>query len=211
MLPQKTEPHKKGLILFKYWYMVHGVKINERQERMYVRGAIVPPMGVQVPGFVLVAAQSIPSKVVSILTQDEWWQIPPAMPTRSQKEECGSTGDVGLTAKIVFSLEGYFCLNYWIRTDKGRIAQIRRDLLRQPLIKKQVTITDPRQDGDDAETLIVQYANAGKLKVKKGSQLYEQMVNRSMTDRDNAVEALKTVLSGYERFPYREYSEIRFM
>ena len=56
-LPQKAETQRDGSVLWKHWEWIADVKAHQYQSRQYVRGAIVLPVGVTIPGYVLAAGQ----------------------------------------------------------------------------------------------------------------------------------------------------------
>jgi hypothetical protein len=201
---------QQGIALFKFWTMDEdGEKTEESESKNLVRGSIVFP-DKDIPGYCLVASQGLMDKVITILYQHEFWQITPEL-SDAQLKEKGINGDIGLTNFIKKHINNEKCLTYY--TVKSNYLTNRRyhlGISREKLIKVKPELVGIDVDDDLAENLITEYIKKKKVRIEKDSKLMVQLKNRSNTPKDNAVLALKVLLTGYDRYPYQKREEWRF-
>jgi len=207
-LPQKAETQRDGSVLWKHWEWIADVKAHQYQSRQYVRGAIVLPVGVTIPGYVLAAGQSLINKELMVYYEHEFWQVAPAPPDENQRRD-GAQPDIGLVHALNNFANQIKCLTYFIIENKYSYNRFIQDIGRQKLLTtRPVVINVKGQDDEDLENTIVKWAAAGKLKIPRESKLMQQLKNRTNSNRDNAAECLKTLLSGYEKFPFHKVETI---
>ena len=68
-------------------------------------------------------------------------------------------------------------------------------------------IEAPYSDEKDANHLIFEYKELGRLKFEKNSELHRELGRLKNDEREKlpAVHALRCLLAGYERYPFRNH------
>ncbi len=182
----------------------------------YIRGAVCWPVG-RWPGYALAAGQSRDDlrKAVCVFEEYPFWGVNTM------------DGEAGLWWFLKESYTKYFCRKYYYLADQevheryGR--QIRREMLVNP---KPVFLESPytKKTELDADNLILEYIDRGALKIDRefehdrslknnfdilsgnlGAQLASH-TNGHIDDDDSipAVKALRALISGLEKTPYRQ-------
>ena len=182
----------------------------------YTRGAVCWPVG-RWPGYALVAGQSMddPCKATCIFEEYPFWSV------------ATMDGEAGLWWFLKESYTNYFCFKYYYLADQKVHERYRRQIRRETLINpKPVFLESPysKETLLDADNLILEYVDRGALKIDKefqhdrslknnfdilcgnlGAQL-ASYTNGHIDDDDSipAVKALRSLISGFEKTPYRQ-------
>ena len=178
----------------------------------YVRGAIVWPVG-RYPGYALVSAQNVnsPEKEVRILEESPFWTIG------------NRPFQKGIWHFFQKAWEEYRCRSFfYLKSPEHRrywLQVLREPALREikPTFLEAILATESE---DSADNLIQEYHRLGRLKIDEDYGIkmenFDVLVGNLKTQLDKfvggeitevervpAVKALRALVAGYERVPYR--------
>lgn len=173
----------------------------ERGTEASVKGALVWPQGLA-PGYLIIAAQWLSTKVVWIYEEREFWAVSPA--TRIE--------DKLVLADFLAELwPRYYCKDYFMETRSEEDPNHRRYMLqmyKEPLIDPKPVLCKALYAGHEvaAGKLVSEYWAAKRVRYERGGGIWVQLQQISHKDIEElpAIRALRCLLSGIERTPWRE-------
>lgn len=174
---------------------------NALDGEYFMRGGVCWPEGMA-QGFAIVAGKNINTKSVYIFEQSNFLSIDNIVGPGQIIEYQGS---------CTFFNNGwsrYFCRKYFYKQDKQTHRRFYLDVIRSSMVQpKPGFIEAPYTNEEDADHLIFTCLSMGKLVLDKESDLSNQL---GVFRNDNktklpAVRALRALLVGFERFPFRAY------
>lgn len=172
----------------------------DNHAEFYVRGAVSWPE--EVPGYALIAGQNVETKVVHIFEQFSFFTVDNVLRPDQIIEYSG-----------VFNFfnkgwSKYFCQKYFWHQDEKIHKRFFLEAIRLPMLEpKPMFIEAAFTDDTDANHLIFQYQAMNKMIFEADSELHHQLEQFKNDDQLKlpAVRALRNLLAGYERYPFRRH------
>ena len=167
----------------------------------YVRGAVSWPTGMN-PGYVLVSAQDITTKRLAIYGESPIWHI----------QNMGVTQ--GAWSFFQKMWDKYKCRLYFY-SDQKEHRRYSIQVVRESLLTMKPAFIEAKyaKDEGDADNLMKEFVKHGRIRVDKDYKVEGDNLGRQLSnyidgmpideDRLPAVRALRALVSGYERIPYR--------
>lgn len=173
---------------------------DELDGEYYMRGSLCWPE--EGHGFALIAGRNVETKVVHIFEQISFLTVDHVMRPDQIIEY------YGVFDFFNRSWSKYYASKYFWRQDEAVHRRFYLEAIRLPMLEpKPMFIEAAFTDDVDSNNLIFQYQAMGKMIFEADSELHhqlEQFKNDGQTKLP-AVRALRNLLAGYERFPFRRY------
>lgn len=173
---------------------------DNTEDEYYVRGAIVWPSYTTyrepIDGVGLIAAQNLSSGQVYIYEEFPFFRL--------ASEIEGNTFFGGLYSFLTLADTKYLCRKFFWSGDREQHKRYRKRIRKNGLMPQNLVFIEAAYSNDAAEAnkLIFEYQD--KIKVAEGSRLLEQIEYDSPEARNqNYLQALRTLLAGLERSPWR--------
>ena len=173
---------------------------NQVHAEYMMRGGVCWPEGED--GFAILAGQDVNNKKIHVFKQSSFLTVDNIL--RADR----SIEYYGLSSFFNQSWSGYFGRDFFWNQDEEIHKRFRLQVGRSPMIEpKPQFIPAPYADERDANHLIFEYKALGKLKFDKDSELHRQLERLKHDEKAKlpAVHALRCLLAGYERYPFRNY------
>ncbi len=173
----------------------------ERGTEAYVRGALVWPQGLA-PGYLIIGSQWLSTKVMWIYEEREFWAVSPA----------SRIDDKLVLADFLAELwPRYYCKDYFMETRSEEDPNHRRYMLqtyKEPLIDPKPVLCKALYAGHEvaADKLVSEYWAGKRVRYERGGGIWVglQQIGHKDIEELPAVRALRCLLSGVERIPWRE-------
>ena len=184
----KINPHRDTVRLFFE---------NTESSEFYIRGAVAWPEGTD-PGFAVLGAQEIKTKIIWVFEGYEFFSIAPIF----QQDKKAYNGFADFFTKIWTM---YSCFTLFWRQAHDVHQRYALKCYELPTIQpKPEFIRTPYTEDITAENLFKEMAAKGQFKASKQCELYQNIVD---PDKTAAKHALICLLAGFEYLPWIDVEE----
>lgn len=183
---------------------------DENPTEYRMRGGVCFPMMIHlggrtdIQGFILMSGQNIKTKQVRIFEQTEFIVVEPILDDKQLVEF------QGIENWLNMCFSRYFARQFFWNQDFELAKKYRLEIIRSQMIEPKPRMMEvPWVDEKEAMSIIWKYIKLGRITWDAGSILDRALEQVKNDDKIMlpAVHALTVLLSGIERFPYKERSE----
>ena len=188
--------------LFDRHCLPHYLELKEQGILHHVRGALVWPEGL-VDGYVVLGAQNLEDGIIMIYEEQRFRWVSP------------NTGGIGGSLSEFFDLawRGYFGRSYFYQTsfrERDQDLTFKRhhlQIIHEPLIDPKPVFVPCLYGLDEemADNLLLEYQVSKRFRYERDGGLYNELKGVQGKDAKDfpAVRALRVLISGFERTPWR--------
>lgn len=177
------------------------LQFDEHGDEYNVRGAVVWPEGTE-HGYLMIGAQRVDTGVLWLFEERRWWTVSPGGDGPALTDFWQSLWDL------------YYCRSFYVPTVSEDLVHKRYlvQALREALIDPKPVFVPAvyAMEEQAADALVAEYVARKLLRIDKEGQLYQQLQawrssnGGGQQQRLPAVLALRCLLAGYERRPWRD-------